>query len=191
MLIDESLPVYDVVERHRTKVRAPVERVYDAVRRLDLGGSATIRSLFWLRELPARLRPSDRGAAGRRLGLTLDALLEGGFVLLGERPNRELVLGLVGRFWTASGDLQRLDAGGFRDFRRPGYAKAAWNFSVEEQDDGTTLLATETRVLCLDGASRRRFRLYWTLVGPFSGMIRKDVLRSIKRQAEFSGPTDA
>ena len=24
MLIDESLPVYDVVERHRTEVRAPV-----------------------------------------------------------------------------------------------------------------------------------------------------------------------
>ena len=53
-----------------------------------------------------------------------------------------------------------------------------------------TLLATETRVLCLDTASRRRFRLYWTLIGPFSGLIRKDILRSIKRQAEFSGPAD-
>ena len=117
-------------------------------------------------------------------------MLESRFALLGERPNRELVLGLVGRFWATSGDLQRLDAGEFRDFGRPGYAKAAWNFSVEEQHDGTTLLTTETRVLCLDTASRRRFRLYWTLIGPFSGLIRKDILRSIKRQAEFSGPAD-
>ena len=190
MIIDESLPVYDVVERHRTEVRAPVERVYDAVRRLDLGGgSATVRSLLWLRGLAARLRPSsDRGAGEGRLSLTLDALLEGGgFVLLGERPNRELVLGLVGRFWTASGDLQRVDVSGFRDFGRPGYAKAAWNFCVEEgRDEGTTWLTTETRVLCLDEASRRRFRLYWTLIGPFSGLIRKDMLRCMKRQAEGS-----
>lgn len=188
MLIDESLPVYDVVERHHTEVRAPVERVYDAVRRLDLGSSATIRSLFWLRELPARLRRSDRCVGEGDQGLTLDALLESGFVLLGERPNRELVLGLVGRFWTTSGDLQRLDASEFHDFGRPGYAKTAWNFSVTEQHNGTTLLATETRVLCLDVVSRRRFRLYWTLIGPFSGLIRKVILRSIKRQAEFQDP---
>ncbi len=191
MLIDEFLPAYDVVECHRTEVRAPVERVYGAVCRLELGGSGTVRLLLRLRELPTLLRPSERGVR-RRLSLTLDALLESGFVLLGEEPNQELVLGLVGRFWTPSGDLQRLDAEGFRDFERPGYAKAAWNFSVGRRDGGTTtMLATQTRVLCLDGASRRRFRLYWLFVRPFSGLIRREVLRSIKRRAEgFEAPTD-
>ncbi len=186
MLIDELLPDYDVVERHQLDVRAPVERVYDAVRALNLRRSRTIRWLFVLRELPALARSSDRG--NERLGLTLDGLLRSGFVLLGEKPGQELVLGLVGRFWTPSGDIQRLGASGFRTFGGPGYAKAAWNFSLSEREEGTTRLVTETRVLCLDGASRRRFRLYWLFIGPFSGLIRREMLRSIKRAAEDPKP---
>ncbi len=186
-LIDEFLPTYDVAECHQVQVRAPLERVYNAVRRLDLGGSGVVRTLFWLRELPALLRSSNRGAAGR-LGLTLDALLDSGFVLLGERPNEELVLGLVGRFWTSSGGIQRLTIKGFRDFQQPGYAKAVWNFSLSGQAGGTTLLTTETRVLCLDATSRKRFFPYWSFVGPFSGLIRRQILRSIKRQAEGFPP---
>ena len=185
-LIDEFLPAYDVAERHQVEVSARIERVYDAVRSLNLGGSGVVRMLFWLRELPALfLRPSSRGAAGR-LGLTLDALLNSGFVLLGERPNEELALGLVGRFWTPSGDIQRLTLKGFRDFQRRGYAKAVWTFSLSGRADGTTLLATETRVLCLDATSGKRFLPYWSFVGPFSGLIRRQILQSIKRQAEGS-----
>jgi hypothetical protein len=188
-LIDAFLPAYDVAERHQMRVRARIEQVYAAVRRLDLGGSGVVRMLFWFRELPAFfLRPSNWGAAGR-LGLTLDVLLDSGFVLLGERPNEELVLGLVGRFWTPSGDIQRLTLKEFRNFQRPGYAKAVWNFSLSGQAGGTTLLTTETRVLCLDATSRKRFLAYWSFVGPFSGLIRRRILRSIKRQAEgFSPP---
>ena len=183
-LIDELLPTYDVAERHHVEVRAPIEQVYAAARRLDLGGSGVVRMLFWLRGLPALfLRPSNRDQAGR-LGLTLDALLDSGFVLLDERPNEELVLGLVGRFWTPSGEIQRLTPKGFRDFQRPGYAKAVWNFSLSGWAEGTTLLATETRVLCLDTTSRKRFLPYWAFVGRFSGLIRRQILRSIKRQAE-------
>jgi len=106
------------------------------------------------------------------------------FILLGEKPNEELLLGLVGRFWTASGELRRLDAEGFRSFKEQGYAKAAWNFSLAERPDGSVLLETETRVYCLDQSSRRRFQLYWLVVGPFSGLIRRDVLQAVKRSAE-------
>jgi hypothetical protein len=184
MLIDEFLPAYDVAERHQVEVYARTERVYGAVRRLDLGGSDMVRMLFWLRELPVLLLdPSSRSREGR-LGLTLEALLDGGFVLLGERPNEELLLGLVGRFWTPSGDIQRLVSDEFLNFERSGYAKAVWNFSLSGQAGGTTLLTTETRVLCLDATSRKQFLFYWSLVGLFSGLIRRQILRSIKRQAE-------
>jgi hypothetical protein len=65
-LIDEFLPAYDVAERHQMRVRARIEQVYAAVRRLDLGGSGVVRMLFWFRELPAFfLRPSNWGAAVR------------------------------------------------------------------------------------------------------------------------------
>jgi hypothetical protein len=46
------------------------------------------------------------------------------------------------------------------------------------------MLATETRVLCLDDSSRRKFKLYWTLIAPFSGLIRNEALRVVKRAAE-------
>jgi hypothetical protein len=176
MLIDDFLPGYDVRERHRIKVHAPVERVYDAVRRLDISQTKLTMLLFRLRGIPAgRFAPRC---------FTLDDFLKMRFILLGEKPNKELLLGLVGRFWTASGALRRLDAEGFRSFNEQGYAKAAWNFSLAGQRDGSVLLETETRVLCLDQMSRRRFRLYWLVVGPFSGLIRREVLRAIKRSAE-------
>ena len=184
-LIDEYLPEYDVVERHRTAIRASREPVYESVRRLDMTRSPVIRSLFALRSLPALMsRSSTHRGESQSLGLTLDGLLDNGFVLLGERRGEELLLGLVGRFWTPSGHLLRVDANDFRDFQRPGYARAAWNFSLSGMEDGATRLATETRVQCTDSTSRRRFRLYWTVVGPFSGLIRREILRSIKRDVE-------
>ena len=156
-LIDEFLPVYDVVERHQIDIHAPVEPTYAAVRALDMGTSTRIRWLFILRGLPALLRSRDRREELRR-SLTLDGLLESGFILLGERPHQELLLGIVGRPWTPSGDTQRVDVEGFRNFETPGYAKVAWSFFISQRSDGSTQLVTETRVRCFDDASRRRFR---------------------------------
>lgn len=186
-LIDESLPVYHVVERHKIEVLAPAERVYDVVRHLDFSRSRVIRLLFWLRYFPGRWRSPGSGAGGTRLALTLDTLVRSsGFVLLGERLEREILLGLVGRFWTSSGGIRRVTADEFRSFVRPGYAKAAWNFSVKKRDGNRALLTTETRVFCLDRTSRRLFLLYWALIRPFSGLVRREMLRSAKRRAEIS-----
>ncbi len=181
MLLDEFLPDYDVADRHRVTINAPAGAVYEVVRALDVGGSWKIRLLFFLRGLPARVA---RRRSGKGPGLTLDALLRAGFVLLRERPDREFLLGVVGRFWALAGDVRRLDADEFRGFQSPGYAKAGWNFHLSEKVSGTTLLVTETRVLCLDEASAKRFRPYWSLVGSFSGLIRAEILQSIKRGAE-------
>lgn len=171
MLIDEYAPDYHVASRHQIDVRATPEAVYAAVRRLDLSRSGVIRLLFGLRGLPTR-------------GITLDTFLERGFVLLDETPGQELLLGLIGRFWTLKGDLQRFEPAAFRSFDRPGYAKAAWTFHLTPQPSGSTLLVTETRVRCTDNASLCRFRRYWRVVGPFSGVIRKEILRAVKQDAE-------
>src|SRR5207245_895689 len=42
---------------------------------------------------------------------------------------------------------------------------------------GGTRLATETRVHATDSAARRRFRLYWFVVAPFSALIRRRLHR--------------
>jgi len=178
MLIDEFLPTYDVGEIHQTIVRAPLDEVYSAIRKLDISQARMTMFLFRLRGLPSGISvPSC---------FTLDDFLKMRFILLGEIPNEELLLGLVGRFWSPSGELRCLDVEGFRSFNEPGVAKAAWNFALIGQADGTVWVRTETRVYCLDKWSRRRFRLYWLLIRPFSGLIRREILQAIKRNAELS-----
>ena len=171
MLIDDYAPEYDVASRHHIDVKASLEAVYAAARKLDLRRSTLIRILFSLRGLPTRR-------------LDLEGFLSMGFVLLDEVPQQELVLGLIGQFWTARGALQRFEPAAFHAFNQPGYAKAAWTFYLVPQEEGCVRLITETRVQCTDAAGLRRFRRYWRLVGPFSGFIRKEMLRVIKQTAE-------
>jgi len=42
------------------------------------------------------------------------------------------------------------------------------------------VLSTETRVQAVDDRSRRAFRLYWLVVGPFSSLIRRRWLRAVE-----------
>ena len=188
-LLDALLPAYDAAERHSTDVHAPPARVYAAVRALDVRGSALIRALFLLRSLPALVTHPRRVWSARRdgnpgLGLTLDGLLRSGFVLLGERPEREIVLGLVGQFWRPAGGIVRVTAEEWTAWERPGYAKAAWSFTLAPGPEGAVRLATETRVRCTDAESRRKFLRYWRVVGPFSGLVRREMLRGIRGAAE-------
>lgn len=187
MLIDDHLPHADFAERHALRVHAPPERAYEAARRLDMSGSLLVRSLFALRSLPALF--SGKSMRGEKaLGATMDRLLHNGFVLLDERPPHEFVLGLVGRFWTPAGGIERVHPAEFAVFDRPGMAAAAWNFTVLPTDEGS-LVATETRVRCTDDAARHSFRRYWRVVRPFSGLIRMEALRAVRRTAE-SSPSD-
>ena len=182
-LLDQALPRYDVRERHSIRIHASAARAYAVLRSCDLSGSRVVRALFALRELPASLGRREGGCTDAP-ALSIDSLLRNGFILLAERPGAELVLGTIGRFWTATGAVVDTDVAGFHAFNRPGYARAAISFALSEEPEGWTQLATETRVQCLDEASRRRFRPYWLLIRPFSGLIRRYMLRAVKRQAE-------
>ena len=176
-LLHEALPEYDYRSRHQRHVPAPPEVVARAVERyrLDRDSSPFVRLLFRLRGL------------GVPAGTLRDVLNGSGFGVLAERPGEEVVAGTIGRFWTlrerdnmeAPRDLQD-----FHDFSPPGWAKGAISLRVEPRDDGSSTLATETRVLCMDERARRRFAPYWALIGPFSGWIRRGLLGGIARIAE-------
>lgn len=167
MLIDQWMPEFDVASQHQIEIHAPSDKVYKALRQIDLRHSLIVMMLFRLRGLPVVVN-------------RLDAFREMGFGLLAEKPGSEIVLGLIGKFWTPGGGIRQVDADSFARFSEPGYAQAAWNFAVIPQN-GITLTSTETRVRCTDDESRRRFRSYWTLIGPFSGVIRMEMLRLIKK----------
>ena len=180
-LIDDYMPRFHARERHRTMVRADPERVYAAIRETDFGRSPVISWLFRLRELPA----APTGRQRRRRSLNLDGLVKSGFVVLEEHAGEEILLGLVGRFWSPAGNVRATTPERFRAFDLSGYAYAAWNFRLRPTESAV-VLSTETRVLCTNRRSRTLFRLYWTLVGPFSGLIRREMLRLIKLNAEAS-----
>ena len=169
-LADELLPAYDVIMRHAIDVAAPPPVVWEALHRADFTAAWYVRALLVLRGL-RRPASADR--------LTLDRLVAGAFIPLGERGGREIALGLVGRFWLPSGGRVKLTPDAFRRFAEPGYAKVVWTFRVTPAGAAATRLTTETRVACVDATSRRRFRAYWLVVRPFSGLIRTAMLRAV------------
>jgi hypothetical protein len=184
VLIDELLPSYDASERHHTVVEAPIERVYPFVRTLDLRRSFLSR-LFRVWERSAR-RVSPRLRRDGGLDLSLQSFLDYGFVLLADRPPEEVVIGLTERVGMGE-RVRRVGPQEFATFVEPGFAKAVWNFSLVPLGPGRTRLTTETRVLCLDPRSRRRFMVYWLVIRFFSGLIRREFLRAIKKAAESPG----
>lgn len=194
MLLDDVLPEFDVRARYRTQVLASPERVYASLWTADFDHWGLMRALFMLRSLPGLLAaPREtwrqvRAHGGRRR-VRLQDVLARGFTLLAEQPDEELVLGTVGRFWLARGELRAVGLESFREVHVAGTAKAAWNFAVQPDTGGRAVLTTETRVLCADHATRRRFRTYWAVIGPFSGLIRREMLAAIRHTAEVASPT--
>lgn len=179
-LIEELMPRYDAAARYQTLVNAEPARTFDLLQHVDFSRSGIIRCLMGLRTM-GRSRNAKRDP---RQSLT-ERMRGSGFVLLRQIENQELLIGVVGRFWQArSGIVVGLSSEEVLAFQEPGYAKAFWNFHVASSAPGRTRLSTETRVQTFGPGARRKFRLYWTLVGPFSGWIRKEMLRLIRIEAE-------
>ena len=182
MLIDSFAPNPDAVETHSIVIHAPSEVVYQAVWTADLGGSLIVKVLMGLRSLPEFIL--RRGCVPpRQREITLQTVIDSGFGILADQPD-EIVLGVTGRFWRPTGNLSPFHRA---DFDRPvptGFARGVWNFSMKEDNPGRTILSTETRVICGDETSRRKFRAYWFFVRPFSGLIRLVMLRAVRRACE-------
>jgi hypothetical protein len=189
MLLDDYLPEFDVRTSYATRIAASPARVYASLWTANFDHWGVTRALYAVRTLPsfpARPRETWRRVRDElfRKRFTLDAMLSEGFYVLEERPGEELLLGTVGRFWRARGELCATSPVQFRAPAPSGTAKAAWNFEVGIRADGATELRTETRVLCADVATRRRFLAYWMLIRPFSGLIRQEMLAAVRSAAE-------
>ena len=120
----------------------------------------------------------------------VDGLVRGGFVRLAEVPSREIVFGVVGRFWKLIGNTPITTVGdpeSFTSFEEPGYAKAAMSFLVRAEGRGSRLI-TETRIQTTDAAAARSFSRYWRLVRPGSGLIRRSWLAAVRRRVLASEP---
>lgn len=171
--LDDFLPSYEFSERHSIAIDAPAARIDAAVRSVSIADIPIARMLWWLRRL------------GRPYGDSAKPLVGGELpgVVLEDVPAEGVVLGLTGQFWRLLGgrpDVERpTTADEFLAYGRPDTCKAVVDFRV-----GVHSLSTETRVHVADPAARRRFRRYWLVIRPFSGLIRILLLRAARKQAE-------
>lgn len=170
MLQDKYLPEYYVSKTENVEINASVDQVYSLVEELDFSGSKVIYWLFRLRGIPV---PE---------GMSLRGLEKMGFIRLEAIKNSEIILGLVGQFWTPSGKMRQFTPEEFTSLDDPEFAKATWSFQVSHVSNAVTRLSTETRVFCPTPAVRRKFGFYWSLIGPFSSWTRREMLKALKKR---------
>ena len=189
LLIERYLPRYDVAVVHADVVRAPPAQCYARVLALDLLRAPLIRVAMGVRRLPRRLS-GVLHAPGRTPGPDADAptfrladMVDLGWIVLAETPGVELVLGQVSRPWKADASPSAVPittpttAEEFTDFAAPGFAKIVTGLRVDRYGTDSSILTLETRVATTDALSRRRFRRYWLLIGPFSSAVPRTALR--------------
>ena len=196
MIADDFLPTYDTSDAVGGGVEAGPLATWDALMEVELievGRSKPLVGLLGaLRMVPALLAQLARGRrpppAPNRMRIrdtTTVPVSEGGWVLLDERPNESLALGLVGRFWRPVIEFEPVARDDFRDFCEPGFAKTVYELSVRGLDDGRTLLTGLMRTATTDEHARRWFRRYWTLgVGSGAHVLVRGVLEQARAAAE-------
>jgi hypothetical protein len=170
MLIDEFLPEYNFSKKHSVIIRASAEKIFNVLKNSDFN-SVLIKVLLILRGIKLE-------------NLSLTAAEKSYFTLLGEENEKEILFGIIGKFWKWKGGLFKIQKEEFGDFSLTGFAKAVWDFSASPTGSGETTFATETRIQCIGDAAKRWFSIYWFLIEPFSGLIRKLILYRIKYRAE-------
>jgi hypothetical protein len=179
-LLDEFMPVHDVVERHQIRVKAPADVTLQAAMETDLQQSALVRSIIRARELVLGAEP-DRQIRPHGLIKEVQAL---GWKILAERPGREVVVGAVTQPWRANVVFRGVPAEAFRDFNEPDYVKIVWTLRADPIGQSESILRTETRVVATNAEARTRFRWYWFRFSPGILLIRHILLRQVKRTAE-------
>jgi hypothetical protein len=196
LLIDQFLPTYDVGFVHADVFRAPPTQCYRVASELDLFQTPVIRTLIDIRGAPQRVASTLRGrgttttlGASRRTFRFKD-MVDVGWISLGETPGEEMVLGQVSRPWKGVAVAAKVPTTPeqFTGFSEPGFAKIATSLRVDPYGKTSSILTMETRVAITDSTSRRRFRRYWVLIGPFSALIRRMAFRLLATELPRSKP---
>lgn len=194
LLIDQFLPRYDFAIVHAHVFGVPPEVCLRAARNLDLFRHPAIKVLVDSWALPQRAarRLTGRRDGGDRLPAAtfrVEDMTRYGWDLLGENPS-EIVVGQISRPWKAASGAAGPAAAPaeFAAYDKPGYAKIALSLRADPRGTTSSILTMETRVALTDPASLRRFRRYWMVIGPFSGLLRRVALRLLDTDLRQPGP---
>jgi hypothetical protein len=163
LLIDRLLPRFQARTLSTVVVEAGTEQTYRAVRALDPDQVAQtvpfMQLTVRLRDLPARLGRRPRRAVRPAPEPLTSEQYRDAFLLIGEEPGAEFVIGMIGKFMNPTQlEFRRFDPSQFAAFAEPGYGKVATSFLVFPYGTRRSLLCTETRTVTTDPASARQFR---------------------------------
>jgi hypothetical protein len=179
-LMDRFLPNYQFSERHQATLRCRPGELLDIIQNFQPPKDGFSEIAMVVRQLPAKLM---HWVAPSRVPRPSPFTLAN-FIPLARDGDREIVAGLIGKFWRP--DFGLIAVNGPSEFlacNLPKTAKLAIGF-VAEQLGEVTLLTTETRVYCPDRYARMMFFPYWLIIRPVSGLLRRRALASIRSIAE-------
>ena len=179
-LLDRFMPAYEVVERHRVRVRASAAITLAAARDQDLLASPVIRAIFKARATALGSRPDER-ARPRPL---IPQMLSLGWGILVDVPDREIVMGAVTKPWEPNPRFHAIGPEQFAAFNDPEYVKIVWSLRADPLGADQSMFRTETRAVATDAFARLKFRRYWALVSPGVALIRQASLGPLKAEAE-------
>jgi len=166
-LIDKYMPCWDYAKSNQIQLNNKEIPVISNINDVDFAKSKIIKILFFLRGLPAKK-------------LNLNNAIRSGFILL-DQNNDEIVLGLIAQPWKFKGNIMHTTPEVFSQFDQSDYIKAAWNFRVDKKLEDL-YVTTETRVYCTSKSAQKKFTFYWLIISFFSGVIRKEMLKIIKKE---------
>jgi hypothetical protein len=179
-LLEQFLPNHQFSERHQATVRCGPGELLDIIQNFQPPRDRAGDVAMLLRQVPAKLM---HWAAPSRVPRPSPFTREN-FTPLARDGDREIVGGLIGKFWRP--DFGLLAVNGPSEFlasNPPRTAKLVIGFLAEPVGENT-LLTTETRVYCPDRYARLMFTPYRLAIRPVSGLLRRRMLRTIREIAE-------
>ncbi len=169
-LLDRYMPDYAFWHRYDIVVEnGDIDTVFEIARNVDLSRSRVIPMLFKLRGLPTQQ-------------LTARAFTRA--MSWSEIEQNAPHAFLIG-YWRGQKIEPVIDLDHFMSLPEEATQKVVFSFSFHPLGRDRVRVETETRVQCLDWKSEFKFRLYWLAIKPFSALVRKEVLRLIKSEAEM------
>ena len=155
-------------------VDAPPEQVWVALATVQWSDLRLTAPLMLIRSLGR-----TRGGFDRRL------LDQGPVRLLHADPPRYAAAAAIGRPWQLRPERgpEALSLSDVLTFDDPGWLKYGMDFTLTPKSRDRTRVTTTTLCQPTDAYARRRFAPYWRLIRPFSGLVRREMLSAVARQA--------
>lgn len=186
--ITKFLPKAEYSGEASVVIHAPADAIFSAIRKVTLADMPIANLLGSLRYLPAKsLGSAEPETPVRQIPFLEVVQTEGGNIILAEQPDREIVIGAIGKFHNLM-DQQVVplrSAADFIAFNQPDYQKLAMSFLLSPTENGSAYrLSLIHGTHGLSRAASLKFALYWLGIKPGGNFVSWLMLRAIRALAE-------